>query len=128
MEKDYDCILEAENALPEEEMAEVFKDFDFEKELLASLEEAVAYAEGAPNNCRVHVVETAELPIQGYEGKDFTKAREELKLSLSGFARVLGVSADTVAQWERGDSKPNGSACNLLYLLSSEPSLVNKFI
>lgn len=128
MEKDYDFILDAENALSEEEMAEAFKDFNYFESFKESLEEIIAYQEGRPNGCRVHVVETPDSPIQSYQGKDITKAREGLNLSPSGFARVLGVSVDIVTRWERGDSKPDGSACNLLYLLNCEPSLVERFM
>lgn len=121
-EKEYDFVLHSENFLAEDEMEEAFRDFDLFEELKTSLEEAVAFSKGESNNCRV--LASPQL----YRGADITKAREGLKLSPHGFATVLGVTPETVAQWERGECAPDGTACNLLYLLNLEPSLVEKLI
>lgn len=127
-EKDCDLVICTDNFLSEEEMAEAFKDFNYFEGLKEGIEDIIAYQEGRPNNCRVMVAESTNIPFQYCEGDDITKAREGLKLTPHSFASVLGVSPETVEQWERGEVTPNGTASNLLYLLTSDPSLVEKLM
>ena len=42
--------------------------------------------------------------------EEIKKLRTKLKLSQEGFARILGISCQTVNRWERGLSKPSGLA------------------
>ena len=48
---------------------------------------------------------------------DLKSLREREGVSRTDLASKLGVSPDTVAQWERGKRRPNGSALRLLRLV-----------
>ena len=56
---------------------------------------------------------TASEPMSGTE---ITALREREHVSQAVFARTLGVSLNTVSQWERGERKATGAALKLLSL------------
>ena len=49
------------------------------------------------------------------------RVRKRLGLSRAEFARRIHVSADTVRNWERGISRPTGTAKALLKILDNAP-------
>ena len=82
-------------------------------ELLQSLEEALAHAEGKRSRARTHNVPVKPADIQ--------KARKKLGLSQDQFADVFGVSASTLRKWEQGQRSRTGAAKILLKIIEREP-------
>jgi len=85
-------------------------------ELLKSLEEALAHAEGKRTRARAHKVPVKPADIQ--------KARKKLGLSQDQFADAFGVSASTLRKWEQGQRSPTGAAKTLLKIIDREPEAV----
>ena len=78
-------------------------------ELLASVLEMKAGKAG-----RVHRIPLSQV----------TQARAKSGLSQSQFARVLGVSARTLQDWEQGRRKPSGAAKALLTIAAKHPKVL----
>ncbi len=55
---------------------------------------------------------------------DVKAIRSKLKMSQSEFADFLGVSANTIRNWEQDRSKPVGAARSLLTVAQKEPQAV----
>jgi putative transcriptional regulator len=52
---------------------------------------------------------------------DIHKIRQQLDLSQSAFASLMGVSQRTLQEWEQGRRKPSGPAYSLLRIASKHP-------
>ncbi len=52
--------------------------------------------------------------------------RQEISLSQSGLAALLGISVKTVQSWESGRSNPLGPAARILSILKNEPDFILK--
>lgn len=55
---------------------------------------------------------------------DIVKARGKLGLSQSKFAAILGISADTLQNWEQGRRSPTGPAQVLLKIAVKHPDVL----
>src|SRR5690348_6177916 len=55
---------------------------------------------------------------------DAKKVREELRLSQSKFASLLGISVSTLQNWEQGRRTPEGPARVLLQVAAKHPESV----
>ncbi|MCX6911384.1 MAG: NadS family protein [Verrucomicrobia bacterium] len=55
---------------------------------------------------------------------DIVKVRGKLGLSQSRFATVLGISADTLQNWEQGRRQPTGPAKVLLKIATKHPKVL----
>jgi len=55
---------------------------------------------------------------------DIVKVRGRLGLSQAKFAAVLGISADTLQNWEQGRRSPTGPAKVLLKIASKHPEVL----
>jgi putative transcriptional regulator len=55
---------------------------------------------------------------------DIVKVRGKLGLSQSQFAAILGISADTLQNWEQGRREPTGPAKVLLRIALKHPKLL----
>ena len=89
-------------------MSKVFDD------VLAGLNEAVAYGRGEESGAIVHEI----TPI------DIKAIRAKIGMSQSEFARAVGVKLPTLRHWERGDRRPSGSARVLLNLIARDPEAI----
>lgn len=85
-------------------------------ELLQSMAQALAHAQGKPAGSRSHRVAVRPDEIQ--------KARQRLGLSQAQFASAFGVSASTLRKWEQGQRSPTGAAKTLLKIIEQEPQAV----
>jgi putative transcriptional regulator len=85
-------------------------------ELVQSMAQALAHAQGKRTRSRVHEVEIRPEEIQ--------KARKALGLSQDQFADAFGVSASTLRKWEQGQRAPTGAAKTLLKIIEREPKAV----
>ncbi len=96
-------------------------------ELMTSLEDAAAFAEGDKSRARVVEVEVDD-PVPEYRAADVARTRQALNLSQRALANVLGVSTRTVEAWEAGRNEPSGAARHLLFLLDGDHSLVQRLV
>lgn len=84
-------------------------------ELLASVQQAKAIERGELKPARISTVPPA-TDIAGVRGK--------LGLSQSKFAAVLGISTDTLQNWEQGRRRPTGPAKVLLKIAAKHPEVL----
>ena len=96
-------------------------------ELMTSLEDAAAFAQGDTSRARVVEVDTDD-PVPEYKADDVARTRQALNLSQRALARALGVSSRTVEAWEAGKNVPAGAARHLLFLLDGDHSLVQRLV
>ena len=59
-----------------------------------------------------------------YNAIDVRRLRKSVKVSQSKFALMIGVSVDTVQNWEQGRRKPRGPAMALLRVFEKSPRTV----
>jgi putative transcriptional regulator len=90
------------------------KDFN---DLLASVREAGAILRGERRPARVTTVK--DLLAAGTP--DVGLLRAHFKLSQVKFAALLGISVDTLQNWEQGRRKPEGPARVLLAVAAAHP-------
>jgi len=85
------------------------------KELIASMQEAAAYARGE-----------IELPtrVVDVSPADIAATRKRLRLSQARFALTFGISPATLRDWEQGRRHPEGPAKVLLRVIDKEPEAV----
>ena len=96
-------------------------------ELMTSLEDAAAFAQGDTSRARVVEVEVDD-PVPEYKAAEVARTRQALNLSQRALASVLGVSTRTVEAWEAGRNVPSGAARHLLFLLDGDHSLVQRLV
>ncbi len=85
------------------------------EELLQSVKEATAIERGKVKPSRTFEVKT---------GNDVVRVRSKLGLSQHKFARLLGISENTLQNWEQGRRKPAGPAKVLLKVASRHPQAI----
>ena len=83
------------------------------EELLASVREAGQIQRGETKPSRQFV----------RDSRDVRHVRENLGISQNTFARLIGVSVNTVQNWEQGRRTPTGPARVLLYIAEHNPSV-----
>lgn len=113
--------LHFKSSLSMKEIEDNFKDIDFFSGITEGLNEALAYEKGKAN---------AETFARKHSLPDVnvTDIRTSLCMTQKNFASVLGVSTRTVEAWECGKSTPTPTAKKLLYLIQTDPSLVEKLL
>jgi putative transcriptional regulator len=84
-------------------------------ELLRSLKEAAAIERGRANPSRRFEVK---------EPNDVLRVRTRLGISQSRFAKLLGISENTLQNWEQGRRRPTGPAKVLLKVVARHPEVV----
>ena len=88
----------------------------FFDELKASLEEAVEIKNGTKAPARV----------TRYELADVRAIRENLNITQSEMAKVLGTSLDTIKSWETGRRNPTGLAAKVLATTKANPKFFDE--
>ena len=103
-----------------------------EASLLRSAAEAFAFVRGDHSKGRVtHILtaRTATVKAAPAVTPSLVKSlRAEHQLSQDLFARVLGVSPETVKGWEQGKKHPSGAAARLLQIAREYPNWVEEQI
>ena len=84
-------------------------------ELLQSVEEAAAIERRALKPSRQFEVKTPN---------DVVRVRHKLGLPQIKFAQLLGISENTLQNWEQGRRKPAGPAMVLLKIAAKHPKIV----
>jgi putative transcriptional regulator len=85
------------------------------EELLESVKQAKAIENGKLKPARTFRINPKT---------DIVKVRGRLGLSQAKFAAVLGISADTLQNWEQGRRSPTGPAKVLLKIASKHPEVL----
>jgi len=85
------------------------------KGLLQGIREAGAYLNGNKN---------VAVRADRIEPNAIVVIRSRLKFSQSEFARMLGISLDTLQNWEQGRRQPTGAARVLLRVAAKHPKVV----
>lgn len=84
-------------------------------ELLESVRQAAAIERGTMKPSRVFVVKKTN---------EVVRVRTRLGLSQAKFAALLGISANTLKNWEQGRRRPTGAAKVLLKVAARHPKAV----
>lgn len=85
-------------------------------ELVQSLKEAKAIAKGEANASRHFVADVSDVKA----------IRDNIGLSQSDFAKLMGVSIRTLQNWEQHRRNPSGPAAALLKIVSASPEAALK--
>lgn len=85
------------------------------EQLKQSLREAEQIKRGTMKPSRVFKIDPQN---------DLVKVRSRLGLSQAKFAAVLGISADTLQNWEQGRRSPTGPAKVLLKIVTKHPDVL----
>lgn len=85
------------------------------EELLESVKQAKAIERGEARPSRVFVVS---------RGAEVARVRSKLGLSQGKFAALLGISANTLKNWEQGRRRPTGPARVLLKIAARHPKII----
>jgi putative transcriptional regulator len=86
---------------------------DFE-DLLTSIDEAR----------KIHAGKMKPSRIFKFQPVAVTNIRKKLHVSQTEFANILGISVDTLQNWEQGRRKPEGPALALLKVAENNPKAV----
>ena len=84
--------------------------------IVASLKEAVDWAEGRDVAVRVTTVEVPVIDVKA--------TRQQLGLSQAAFAAKFGSQPATLRNWEQGRTYPDGPARVLLAVIAKHPDAV----
>ena len=95
------------------------EDTDFGRELIASMQEAVAIVRNGKDAARVH------LPPGDV---DVRAIRERLGLTRPAFAQRFGLSVAAVRDWEQGLRRPDPAARVLLMVIARSPEVVAEVV
>jgi putative transcriptional regulator len=88
----------------------------FGKELIESLAEARAHAEGDSEGVRIHVV---EVP-------DVREIRKHLRMSQQEFASAYRIPLATLKNWEQGRRQPDAPAAAYLQVIARRPQEIRE--
>jgi len=91
------------------------EDTEFGRELIASMQEAVAIVRGEAEPARVHLPPGAV---------DVRAIRARLGLSRPAFAERFGLAVAAVRDWEQGLRRPDPAARVLLLVIARSPDVV----
>ena len=88
----------------------------FSKDLVKSMGEACAHAEGKRNGVRVHVV---KVP-------DVRAIRRMLRMSQTEFAKRYRIPLPTLKNWEQGRRQPDAPAAAYLHAIAMRPREISE--
>ena len=91
------------------------------KELFAELVESVKEMNEIRSGRRAAANVTRAADILGTGTPDVATLRARFQLSQAKFAALLGISVDTLQNWEQGRRRPDGPARVLLRVAAAHP-------
>lgn len=59
-------------------------------------------------------------------GRDVTALRRFVGMTQHEFARAVGISVDTLQNWEQGRRRPQGAAVALIRILARDPRVLRR--
>ena len=89
------------------------------KRLIASVKQAIAWADGKNVPVKVTVVDVSPAPVI-----DVRSLRQTLGLSQSQFGVRFGFKPATIRNWEQGRTRPDGPSRVLLAVIAHHPDAV----
>ena len=89
------------------------------KDIIAGLEDALAYANGDTSRARVS---EAHIP----EKIDVRAIRKRLGMTQKEFSRQFGFALGTLRNWEQGHRNPQGASRVLLTLINKIPDEIKQ--
>ena len=89
--------------------------------IMTGLNEAVEYEKGHLTAKKTTI--TVE-PLPEISAEDIKNIRNEIGLTQSMFAAVIGVSVKTVEAWEAGTNRPIGPARRMISLIQFNPDIL----
>lgn len=109
------------------------KNLTFGERLIARAEETLAIKRGEKRPARVSrrkitTREAAVVPPPAYDAERVQRVREQLGLSQSVFAALVGATPAAVRAWEQGRRNPPGPARRLLEIAERNPDIFEKDI
>ncbi len=92
---------------------------DVAKDLLKSMEQALAHARGdADAPVTVHQVAVEDV--------DTKAIRMQLGFTQNQMAMIMGTSVSGLRKWEQGKRRPGGAARTLMLIMQKEPEAVKR--
>ena len=89
--------------------------------IMTGLNEAVEYEKG---NLTAKKTTINVEPLPEISAEDIKNIRNEIGLTQSMFAAVIGVSVKTVEAWEAGTNRPIGPARRMISLIQFNPDIL----
>ncbi|MCI5911590.1 MAG: helix-turn-helix domain-containing protein [Oscillospiraceae bacterium] len=89
--------------------------------IMTGLNEAVEYEKG---NLTAKKTTITVEPLPEISAEDIKNIRNEIGLTQSMFAAVIGVSVKTVEAWEAGTNRPIGPARRMISLIQFNPDIL----
>lgn len=89
--------------------------------IMTGLNEAVEYEKG---NLKAKKTTITVEPLPEISAEDIKNIRNEIGLTQSMFAAVIGVSVKTVEAWEAGTNRPIGPARRMISLIQFNPDIL----
>ena len=81
------------------------------KNIMAGMEDALAFAEGDASRAKTHKIEVVDVKA----------IRKKTGLSQPKFAAVFKIPVGTLRGWEQGRRQPEGPAIALLHIIDKDP-------
>lgn len=95
-------------------------------DLMQGLQEALDYTKGKPTGVKRRSVTIKPLPK--YQAQEVKQIRQNLQLTQTSFANLMGVSRKTIEAWEAGTNIPQGSSQRLLEIICKDTSVVQEYV
>lgn len=92
--------------------------------IMTGLNEAVEYEKG---NLTAKKTTITVEPLPEISAEDIKNIRNEIGLTQSMFAAVIGVSVKTVEAWEAGTNRPIGPARRMISLIQFNPDILKVY-
>ncbi|MGN0655043.1 MAG: helix-turn-helix domain-containing protein [Oscillospiraceae bacterium] len=89
--------------------------------IMTGLNEAVEYEKG---NIKAKKTTLTIEPLPEISAEEIKALRNEIGLTQSMFAAVIGVSTKTVEAWEAGTNRPIGPARRMISLIRLNPNIL----
>jgi DNA-binding transcriptional regulator YiaG len=61
-------------------------------------------------------------------GRDVTALRRFVGMTQNEFARAVGISVDTLQNWEQGRRRPRGAAVALIRIVARDPRVLRRIL
>lgn len=97
----------------------------FEK-IKKGLEDAIEFEKGNYKLAKTRKLKIEPIPV--YSAEDVKQIRNNLNMSQSIFAVILGVSKKTIEAWEAGTNTPNGSAKRMLQIICIDRKVIDNIV
>ncbi len=92
--------------------------------IIKGLDEAVKISKGELSGRKQKVT---IRPVKVISKNEIKTLRDNLSLTQSAMAEIIGVSKKTIEAWEKGTNKPNGPALRFMGMLKEDPELLEKY-